>query len=103
MMHGKMCPVHKVAYALVLIGALNWGLMGLAGLNLVNSILGSAPSLERLVYVLVGLSALAMLFQSKCHKCCGGECKGGSCKGGSCKGEMGGSGNGGAPASGSSM
>ncbi len=43
---------------LVLVGALNWGLVGLGGWNVVNMVLGGWPGLERLVYVLVGLSAL---------------------------------------------
>ena len=41
---------------LVLIGAVNWGLVGLFGYNLVGSLLGSWPVLVNLVYVLVGLS-----------------------------------------------
>ncbi len=47
-------------YILVLIGALNWGLIGLANVNLVETIFPNA-TLERLVYVLVGLSALYLL------------------------------------------
>ena len=47
-----------LAYYLMVIGALNWGLVGLFGFNLVEMLLGSWPSLVMLVYVLVGLSAL---------------------------------------------
>jgi len=68
----------KFMKALVVIGGLNWGLVGVAGLfgfgnwNVINLILGSLPWLENLVYLLVGLSALMML------KKCGGKCnKGG--------------------------
>lgn len=68
-----MKALHKVAYALVFIGALNWGLVGIGGFagtngNAVNLILGSAPSLEWLLYILVGLSALYLLAHHK-HEC----------------------------------
>ena len=67
MMKGSgRCGVHTVAWILVIVGGLNWGLIGVAQLNLVNLILGGVPALERIVYVLVGLSAVATLFESKC-------------------------------------
>lgn len=72
----KMCPVHMVAYVLVLIGALNWGLVGFFNFNLVNAILGGMPMIERVIYAVVGLAAVAMLFVCKCRKCnmcCGGD------------------------------
>lgn len=68
MSHG-MCGVHKFAWALVIIGALNWGLVGLFNFNLVEAILGQWAVLETIVYVLVGLSAVAMLFCSSCKAC----------------------------------
>lgn len=71
---GKCCSVHGIAYVLVLVGAVNWGLVGLGGfigrnLNLVNLLLGSWPMVEWVVYILVGLSALAMLSQRSCSYC----------------------------------
>ena len=53
-----MKALHMVTFALVIIGAVNWGLVGLFQFNLVNAILGSVPQLERLVYILVGVSAV---------------------------------------------
>lgn len=52
-----------VAWILVIIGALNWGLVGLGGpgLNLVSMIFGDSL-LARLVYILVGLSAAYLLY-----------------------------------------
>jgi len=55
-----------VAWLLVVVGALNWGLVGLgyflgSDWNVVYMILGSFPVVEALVYVLVGLSGLYML------------------------------------------
>lgn len=42
-----------VAHLLVIIGAINWGLIGLLDMNLVNMIFGSLPTLEKIVYILV--------------------------------------------------
>jgi hypothetical protein len=50
-----------IALILVIIGGLNWGLVGLFGLDLVASIFG-AGMLAKIVYVLVGLSALWMIY-----------------------------------------
>lgn len=71
MMKGmKMCRTHTVAAALVLVGALNWGLIGLLKFNLVMTLLGAWPLAERAVYILVGLSAVAMLMAGKCCAKC---------------------------------
>lgn len=54
---------------LVIIGAINWGLVGLLDLNLVEMLLGSWPSLVMLVYLLIGAAgvwgAYAMLTNKK--------------------------------------
>jgi uncharacterized membrane protein YuzA (DUF378 family) len=54
----KLNTLDMTAVLLVIVGGLNWGLVGLANLNLVDMILGAMPLLSRLVYVLVGLSAV---------------------------------------------
>ena len=56
-----------VTLALVIVGAINWGLTGLgrfvdANWNLVNLLLGGIPTLEALVYVIVGLAGLYELY-----------------------------------------
>lgn len=48
----------KVTMILVLIGALNWGLIGLLRLNLVTALFGEGSLLTTVVYLLVGLSAV---------------------------------------------
>lgn len=68
-MKHKCCGVHKLAGLLVVVGALNWGLVGAFDFNLVNTLLGSWPVVERVVYILVGVSALAMLGMCKCSMC----------------------------------
>ncbi len=70
-MHGGfrgMCAFHKISWVLVIVGALNWGIVGAFGgdWNLVMKLLGQWPAAERIVYVLVGVSALMMLAQAKC-------------------------------------
>lgn len=46
------------SYLLVLIGALNWGLVGLFGFNLVAFLFGDMTLLARIVYSLIGISAI---------------------------------------------
>jgi hypothetical protein len=58
----------QLACWLLVIGGLNWGLVGLFKFNLVTAIFGSVSWLESLVYILVGLSAVYSLFSMK--KCC---------------------------------
>jgi uncharacterized membrane protein YuzA (DUF378 family) len=43
--------------ALVIVGGLNWGLIGLFSFDLVGAIFGDGSVLARIVYTLVGLSA----------------------------------------------
>lgn len=47
-----------ISYILVLVGALNWGLVGLFDFDFVAKIFGEMSTLSRLVYILVGLSAV---------------------------------------------
>ncbi len=56
-----MKVLHGVTFLLTVVGALNWGLVGLLDFNLVNAVLGSMPTVEMIVYVLVGLSAVYIL------------------------------------------
>jgi uncharacterized membrane protein YuzA (DUF378 family) len=54
----QMKALHTITALLVLIGGLNWGLVGLAGFDLVAAVLGEATLLSRTVYALVGISAV---------------------------------------------
>lgn len=56
-----MKGLQQIANILVIVGALNWGLVGLLNLNVVNMILGSLAGLEKIVYILVGLSGVLAL------------------------------------------
>ncbi|MDQ2973249.1 MAG: DUF378 domain-containing protein [bacterium] len=53
--------VYKVAFALMVIGGLNWLMIGVFETNLVTEIFG-VGDLSRLIYVLVGLATLYIVF-----------------------------------------
>ena len=70
----NLCAVCKAALVLAIIGALNWGLVGLGGflgrdLNLVHMLLGAWPVVEWIVYLLVGVSGVVVAFHGKCPQC----------------------------------
>lgn len=57
----------RFIWVLVVIGAINWGLVGLGGylnsnLNAVNWLLGARPQVEWAFYILIGLAGVKMLF-----------------------------------------
>lgn len=54
----KKDPVYLTALALLVVGGLNWGLVGLADYNAVDSLLGAGSMLAKVVYLLVGVSAV---------------------------------------------
>ncbi|MFA6476400.1 MAG: DUF378 domain-containing protein [Candidatus Paceibacterota bacterium] len=60
-----MKVLNWVAIILVIVGAVNWGLVGAAGLDLVALIFGAGSSLAMLVYVLVGLAGLYTIYLAK--------------------------------------
>ncbi|MBI4193174.1 MAG: DUF378 domain-containing protein [Candidatus Colwellbacteria bacterium] len=57
----KMGVLDWLAFALVAVGGLNWGLVGAFDANVVSQIFGGVPSVEKVVYVLVGVAALYMV------------------------------------------
>jgi uncharacterized membrane protein YuzA (DUF378 family) len=56
-----MKSLNLIALILVIVGGVNWGLVGLLNFDLVAAIFGEGSFLARAVYFLVGLSALAQL------------------------------------------
>lgn len=72
--HWGGCATSKTVKVLLIVGGLNWGLVGLGmllskDLNVVYMLLGSMPTLEAIVYVLVGVAAVMKLFHCRCRKC----------------------------------
>ena len=61
----KMKIIDKIALLLVIIGAINWGLIGIFNFNLVSTLFGDMSIISRIVYILVGISgiwAIRLLF-----------------------------------------
>lgn len=54
-----------VSYILVIVGALNWGLVGIFDFDLVASVFGNMSILSRIVYSLVGISAVLVLILNR--------------------------------------
>lgn len=68
--------LHMLSWILVIVGALNWGLIGIGAFmgeswNLVAMLLGGWPEVEWLVYVLVGIAAVYSVLTHKktCREC----------------------------------
>lgn len=71
---GGGCGIGMVSKVLVVIGGLNWGLVGLGMLmssdwNVVHMLVGSWPTVEAVVYLLVGVAAVVKLVGCRCSKC----------------------------------
>lgn len=58
----KMGTLSWISAILVIIGAINWGLVGLFDFDLVEAIFGEMTIVSRIVYSLVGLSGIYFLF-----------------------------------------
>lgn len=50
--------IDRIALVLVIIGAINWGLIGIFEFNLVDTIFGTMSVVSRIIYALVGISGL---------------------------------------------
>lgn len=53
-----MRVINVIALILILVGGLNWGLVGFFDFNLVDAVFGEGSTLARVVYALVGVAAL---------------------------------------------
>lgn len=85
-MSKKCSGLGKVAWILVVIGALNWGLVGIGSLasanwNVVYLLIGTWAGMTvlNIVYILVGLSALVLLFKKEKKGSACGSCEAGTC------------------------
>lgn len=58
----KMGTLGWIAFILVIVGGLNWGLVGIFNFDLVDAIFGGVMIVAKIIYILVGLSAVYMLF-----------------------------------------
>jgi len=64
----KMNWINWLACLFVIVGALNWGLIGFFGFNLVGFIFDDISVISRVIYCLVGLSGLWMILGTS--RCC---------------------------------
>ena len=66
-----MKALHMVSFTLLIIGGLNWLLIGLFNYDLVGGVFSFSGMLVRLIYILVGLSAVYLIFTHKksCKEC----------------------------------
>lgn len=58
-----------IAFILVIIGALNWGMIGFFKIDLVAKLFGDMTTTTRVIYDAVGIAALLKLFMFKKHCC----------------------------------
>jgi len=67
----EKCPICKIVGLFVIIGALNWGLVGFFDMDLVSKLLGEMTMGSRIVYGIIGISGLLILLScfKKCPKC----------------------------------
>lgn len=67
----KRKEMHMVTFILVIVGAVNWGLVGLLGINFVSMLFSSIPMLEKLVYIAVGAAGVYefVIHKETCKLC----------------------------------
>ena len=58
----KMNTLDWIAMILVIIGGLNWGLIGIFKWDLIGAIFGAMSVVSRIVYILVGIAAIYMIY-----------------------------------------
>jgi len=61
--------VRMVAFALVITGAIVWGIVGFFNYNIVGALFGDASLLARIVYSLVGIAGITLLATSEFEEC----------------------------------
>ncbi len=59
-----MHALRIITYILVIIGAINWGLVGLFNINLVSMLFGEMTMVARIIYSLIGISAIIYMLLS---------------------------------------
>jgi len=57
-----MQTLQKICLLLTIIGAINWGLIGIFDFNLVDTIFGTGSMLSRIIYSLVGIAGLINIY-----------------------------------------
>lgn len=55
---------NDIVFWIVVVGAINWGLTAL-GFNIVNMLLGTVPTIEKLVYIIIGVCGVILAINHK--------------------------------------
>ncbi len=63
-MRPRVNAIDWIATILVIAGALNWGVVGLFGIDFLAQLFATVPTLLQIIYILVGLSGLYMMFSA---------------------------------------
>lgn len=61
--------LRMIAYALVITGAIVWGIVGFFNYNIVAALFGDATLMSRIVYSLVGISGIVLLATTEYEEC----------------------------------
>lgn len=66
-----MKALHIIAFILVIVGALNWGVFALTGWEIGQLFGGTNAAISTIIYILVGLSAIWLVVNhgKECHVC----------------------------------
>ena len=65
---------HPITFLLTILGAINWGLIGLFEFNFIGFIFVRLPTIERITYIIIGIAAIIELFNhAKNCKFCSGK------------------------------
>ena len=64
----KSKSIQSISQILLIIGGINWGLVGLLDINLVSTIFGDMTTLSRIIYTIVGLAGIYALMDM-CNMC----------------------------------
>lgn len=57
----KFSLLDKISFILVVIGSVDWGLVGLFNFDIISTLFGSAMIIARIIYILVGVAGIDML------------------------------------------
>ena len=64
-----MRTVRMIAYALVVLGAILWGVVGIFNYDLISAIFGEASIMSRIIFSLVGVAGIALLAIPREEEC----------------------------------
>ena len=60
-------PADAVALVLLILGAINWGLVGIFNYNIVSALFGNLNMLERAIYIIVGIAGIWSIIELSMH------------------------------------